>query len=202
MPQVKNWGSAILSRPGRNLRPFADPPESDLERHSLLTMAIASVGSREMVLASVHAPVREARRGDLGTRDPAMLRRPSHTRRGIGPYRTDAAYGVCRDRVRDSRFFLAGDWNVSRLWDERRMISECHEFFDRAAADGWHECSFRQPELRTWYRGSEPPYQLDHAFCDAETANRVSSVKVDPHPAETLKVSDHAPLLFELTESG
>jgi hypothetical protein len=170
---------------------------SALDGEGFLAWGRLSSGSaKPLVLGSVHAPVGKASTEDLDGRAPDSVTRRSHL--ATGPYRTDAAFAVVRDVVAGSPFLVAGDWNVSRLWDDRRRITECHEFFDRAASAGWSECSFSDPELRTWHKGSQAPYQLDHAFSDPETAQRVSSVSVDPWPASTASVSDHAPLIIDI----
>lgn len=41
--------------------------------------------------------------------------------------------------------------------------------------------------------------ELDHVFVDQVTAEHVVSWRVDPEPATTLGLSDHAPLLIDLT---
>ena len=49
----------------------------------------------------------------------------------------------------------------------------------------------------TSFRELEPPYQMDHAFCDPKTRKAVWPCDIDAYPAETLKLSDHAPLTRE-----
>jgi exonuclease III len=38
---------------------------------------------------------------------------------------------------------------------------------------------------------------MDHAFCDPVTAEVLRACEIDAHPAETLTLSDHAPLILE-----
>lgn len=54
-------------------------------------------------------------------------------------------------------------------------------------------------EARTWFRGKDAHYQLDHIFADAETARLVESCEVDPEPAER-GWSDHAPVWATFSE--
>ena len=198
-PTVRYWGSAVIARPSFALRDFAGPLTSRLERHGYIAWASLTLDSaNQLTLGSIHAPVAVASADDLEGRDAAEVTRPLHQAQGRGPYRTDAAYAISRDRIGASRFLVAGDWNISRLWDSRRRITECHEFFDRASAAGWVECTRSDPELHTWHRKPDPPYQMDHAFADPATAALIRSVNVDPEPAATLGLSDHAPLVFEV----
>ena len=194
-PAVRFWGSALLARRGIDLQPSAEIGTTTLDRHGYLAWGeLHGVASEPIQLASIHAPVGKATGNYLGDLVPEEIRRPSHRH----PYRTDVAFALVRQRVGAGRFLVAGDWNVSRLWDTNRSITECHEFFDRAAEAGWVECSLSEPEVRTWFRGSEPPYQADHVFCDSRTGTAVRMVGSDPDAAAVHHLSDHAPLIFEL----
>lgn len=84
--------------------------------------------------------------------------------------------------------FTSLAWRRSR-WNGRA------EFFDRAQERGWVECVWRMQneEVRTWFRGDDQHYQLDHVFCDGGLAQRLASVRVADDAAELLGLSDHAP---------
>jgi exonuclease III len=74
------------------------------------------------------------------------------------------------------------------------------DFLARAELDGWIDCYrlSNEQEGRTWFRGRDIGYQLDHAFCDPETARLVRACYIEPEPAERLGLSDHAPLILKL----
>lgn len=96
-------------------------------------------------------------------------------------------------------FVVGGDWNTGRLWDEIYGPCGGMEFFDRAAEHGFVDCvdQIHRQERRTWFREGDAPYQLDHLFCDHESATGLRSCDADPHPAEELDLSDHAPIVAE-----
>jgi exonuclease III len=87
------------------------------------------------------------------------------------------------------------------LWD--KLLPSRHEgdFFTRARKDGWVDCyrHFHKEEGRTWFKTGNAHYQFDHAFCDAITASSLTACDIDAHPAETLLLSDHAPLHLTLS---
>lgn len=118
------------------------------------------------------------------------------------PRTYDVAYAVFQNRVRGRQFIVGGDWNISRdLWRLYYPNTRDHEFFDRAARDGWIDCYRRdhKHEGHTWYRAGDLPYQFDHVFCDATTVGSMQSCEIDPHPASCLRLSDHAPLTLEFS---
>jgi endonuclease/exonuclease/phosphatase family metal-dependent hydrolase len=195
------WGSVILAKTFLQLTPFQGPIEGRLEAVGYLaTGTVTLPDGASLLVGSVHTPIGTATQEDLGGRDAEALRRPSHKQPPKGPYRNDVAYAIYRDRVPE-RFLVSGDWNCSPfLWDALHRGEHEAEFFDRARDDGWMDCYQRfhpEGEGRTWFRGSEPPYQMDHAFCDGTTAEALVSCAIDAHPAGALGLSDHAPLFLE-----
>lgn len=194
------WGSVIVAKTALQLAAFVGPVEGRLEGVGYLaTGTVALPDGTSLLVGSVHTPIGEASEDDLGGRDPEALRRPSHKLTGEGPYRNDVAYAIYHDRVPE-RFLVSGDWNISaRLWDALHPGEHEAEFFERAEADGWIDCYHRlhAEEGRTWFREPDPPYQMDHAFCDRATAKALAACRIDAHPADTLHLSDHAPLVLE-----
>lgn len=197
---AQRWGSLILAKPKFQLLRW--PGEQPRLQHStdvyLATATIRILDDASVVVGSVHAPIGAASLTDLSGLDAKLIKRP----RAPVAYRSDVAYAFYRELVRGRRFLISGDWNVARLWDYQYGHPQIHEidFFDRAHADGWIECYRRlhpEGEGRTWFRGSEPPYQMDHAFCDEETAQTLQACEIDKWPAESLHLSDHAPLILE-----
>jgi exonuclease III len=150
-----------------------------------------------LLLGSVHTVVGRVSESVLAEFDSAAIKRPKER----VPYPNDVAYAVFRERVRNRRFLVSGDWNIARLWDTHHRGTNETDFFTRAEQDGWVECYrlFHTEEGRTWFRGSDPGYQLDHAFCDPATAKLLQSCDIEPGPAEKLGLSDHAPLILHLS---
>lgn len=193
----KHWGSAIVAKREFGLTSHPDQTPGILAQFGayLATATLTPAAGVSILVASVHTSARVASQDRLAGLDPDAVRRPSVD----APWNNDLAYSAYRDLVQGRRFLVSGDWNTARLWDKVYGGSGGVEFFERAAADGWVECHrvFHDEEGRTWFRGTEQPYQLDHAFCDPVTAQALKSCEVDPYPVEQLGLSDHAPLVME-----
>ena len=194
------WGSAIVAGPGVRLSAFEGHSAGILGHFGsyLVTRLVALADGTSLVVASVHTPARAAEPAALIGLDPGMIRRPSVD----VPWLNDLAYFAYRDLTQGKRFLITGDWNTARLWDKVHGGTAGEEFFGRAASDGWVECHrrFHPEEGRTWFRNGNQPYQEDHAFCDATTAERLRACDIDAYPAETLRLSDHAPLVMEFED--
>ncbi|MGD8486490.1 MAG: hypothetical protein PVH07_07630 [Chloroflexota bacterium] len=190
------WVTAILARAPLRLVELEGPADGELDAMGHLAAAeLGLPGGASMLVGSVHTPIGEASRSQLGGRDPELVR----TARYQVPFKRDAAYAVFRDRTSDRRFIVGGDWSTSRLWDELHDGTSEVDFFERAQGDGWVECyrRFHPSEGQTWFRSDEPPYQLDHVFCDPATGALMLSCEIDQRPAKELRLSDHAPLVIE-----
>jgi exonuclease III len=195
------WGSAILARPGLPLHAGQVDWDGGFRQGVLLATAeLSPAGGPPTVLGSVHTVVwskRDETVDELLAQFGAdAVRRP----RERLAYANDVAYAVFRQRVHGRRFIVSGDWNIARLWDEYHRGTHEADFFARAEEDGWVDCYrlFHEQEGRTWFRGRDIGYQLDHAFCDPETARLLTPCYIEPEPAERLKLSDHAPLVLEM----
>ena len=191
MRPVREWGTAIVAKPSLKLRGSPD------RNGDSATGAMSLPNGTELIVASVHTPVGKASPEYYDGLDPEAIRRP----RQVAPHHSDVGYAVQREGVRGRRFVVSGDWNTARLWDKLHPGAREADFFTRAEEDGWVECYRRfhpEGEGRTWFRGTDAPYQLDHAFCDQETAGHLTACDIDAHPAETLRLSDHAPLILDL----
>lgn len=194
-----NFGSLILAKAELGLA--ESPGEHPRLKGSDVYLATGTVTLRDgtsLLVGSVHTPVGRAEGDELGGFDSMEIKRL----REPAPSRNDVAYAYYREAARGRQFLVSGDWNIARLWDYQYRKPPTHEvdFFDRAEADGWIECyRLRHPEGegRTWFREGDPPYQMDHAFCDPVTAKMLRACDIDAHPAEDLKLSDHAPLILE-----
>lgn len=198
---VRRWGSAVLAKRHLGLTAVSAPTAGIWERDGYIaTASIMLPDGVALLLGSVHAPLTKTLSPEfLAGYDPEGIRLSDYP----VAYYYDVPYAIYRDLVGD-RFLVSGDWNVSPvLWDRHHTNSHEGEFFVRAAKHGWFDCyrQFHEDEGRTWFRGNDRPYQLDHAFCDAETATRLTACDIDQHPAATMKLSDHAPLVIELSLS-
>lgn len=196
-PQVKFFGSAILAKPDLRLASLPGQVGGVLGQEGYVVTAIAMMtGGSSMLVASIHAPARPATDGaHIDGLDPDAIRRPS----APVPWSNDLAYANARRLIEGQRFLVSGDWNVSRLRDTVDGGTAGAEFFERAERDGWRECYrvFHAEEGRTWFHEGDPPYQVDHAFCDAETAKTLEACSIYSQAAEDLKLSDHAPMILE-----
>jgi exonuclease III len=194
---VRGWGSAIAAKPDLKLKGLHDPLRSEPRRDPyLLAGTVVLPDSTELVIVSVHSRIGKAPPEDQAGLESEAIRRPHES----APHHNDVDYALVRRLVEGRRFLVSGDWNIARLWDETHRGTHEADFFTRADADGWIECyqSFHpEGEGRTWYHGNDAPCQLDHAFCDPVTAERLRSCEIVAHPAETLALSDHAPLVVE-----
>ena len=191
------WGTLILVKPDLGPRELAgDHPRFNDSDVYLAAGTVTLPDGTSLLVGSVHAPIGEATGDELFGFDPRAIKTPY----APAPSRNDVAYRYYRDTVRGRRFLVSGDWNVSpRLWDEHHPGDHEAEFFDRARDDGWIDCyqAFHADEGQTLFKVGSPPYQADHAFCDGETAKALRDCYIYPHPAEDLKLSDHAPLILE-----
>jgi exonuclease III len=198
MRPTRWWGSAIAAKPSLTFAPLSDPSRTQDERGGYFATATMTLADgAEVVVASVHTPVGVVSAADYPGMEPDVMRRPGSRTAS----HNDAAYTIYRALVAGRRFLISGDWNVARLWDRTHRGANEAAFFARASADGWVECYARfhpEGEGRTWFRGDDPPYQNDHAFCDPVTAERLEGCEIYAHPAETLRLSDHAPLIIDI----
>jgi exonuclease III len=196
-PSASPWGSAIVARPELQLSGGQTDWEGGFIQGVLLaTGEVTLAGGTQLMLGSVHTVIGKAGDEAMAGHDPNVIKRPKEP----VAYKNDVAYAIYRERVHGRRFIVSGDWNIARLWDALHPGTHETDFFTRAESDGWIDCYrlFNKDEGRTWFCGGDAPYQLDHAFCDPDTAGLLVSCAIDPYPAETLSLSDHAPLILEL----
>lgn len=194
------FASALLTRPGTDLRPVALPVGGALEGLGsyLATAELVLPDGTSILVSSVHTPTRVAPESGHPGFDRTAIARTT-----VGePWWNDVAFAGFRRFIGDRRFLIAGDWNTSRWVDEHGVATPAGaEFFDRAANAGWTEVSLDAEghESKTWYGSTNPrTHQPDHAFTDAETAGLVRSFAIEPWPITALGLSDHAPLVLEL----
>jgi exonuclease III len=195
-----NWGSAVLARGVledydlSSLEPELRPLLETYQGQNVAAKINAS-GMTGLVLASIHTPARKVRRESI----PDTILPSIALKLNRSVWRADVLFGALRRLPEISpRFMVGGDWNTSRGFDVKYGPRGNQEFFDRMADSGLIEC-FRlvsDSEIRTWYKKNNFGYQLDHVFCDRESAGMLKTARVDPTPAES-GLSDHAALILE-----
>jgi endonuclease/exonuclease/phosphatase family metal-dependent hydrolase len=196
------WGSVIAARPGLHLSRF---PEEQLshwlqEMYDLVLVGQFDLpGAGPAFVASVHAAAVSVEKWiegyvkspPLPKEELAALQRPGYRGR---PYVNDLAFTALDHLVKGQRFIVTGDWNTCR------QFSGGKQFFARAEKRKWVECH-RPPEEQSYFRKGCRPLQLDHVFCDPETARAIRSchILVDDTVRE---LSDHAPLVADFVAAG
>jgi exonuclease III len=95
---------------------------------------------------------------------------------------------------------LADDINAGLLLDEVYGYKNNEILWRNLAALGYVDLRLRhsQFEQQTFFRERTNPYQLDHFFGDALTAESVKAWTVLTEVARDLKLSDHAPVVIEI----
>jgi exonuclease III len=148
-----------------------------------------------LVAVSVHSPARTVSR----TLVPQGIIPEIKLKQNRWIWRADVIYGALRHLPRiTNKFVVGGDWNTSRLFDERYGPRGNEEFFQRMSDAGLMDCrqGFFPVEQRTWFRPGNAHYQLDHVFCDPASGKNIRKYRVDPTPAES-GLSDHATVVVE-----
>lgn len=202
-PTQPVWGSAVIVLDRKAVQ--VDLPAASLLHRfrSRLTVASVDVDGASTLVASVHPSTRKVDSIMLEGVDRAAVATPSGEL-----WEADILYAGLRElTAAGGRFIFGGDWMETWLWDRKHGTKNHGQFFDRAAADGWVESTSRcfgvsEIDLRTWYGrrgGKSTPYQLDRIFLDRQLADCISNCDVISHPAQHLKLSDHAPLVLELS---
>lgn len=199
-----HWGSVIAARPGLCLRHVEHLEDNHWLAHLYDLVVVGELDLPQTgptMIASVHTAacsVQEWIRGNelrgwpdipfpLADDELNTLQRPSCKE---PPFINDFAFNALERLFRGGRFLAAGDWNTSRRFPGGP------EFFSRAVESDWVECH-REPEEQSYFKKRSGAYQLDHAFCDRQTALLLKSCRVVVDEV-VLGLSDHAPLVTEL----
>jgi hypothetical protein len=100
------WGSAIVAKPGLQLKGLPDPSRSVPGRDAYLATGTVRVADgSELIVVSVHSRIGKTAAEDLVGLDPEVIRRPQEK----APHQDDIDYALIRERVRDGRFLVSGD---------------------------------------------------------------------------------------------
>ena len=99
-------------------------------------------------------------------------------------------------------FVLGGDLNSALLLDKIYRRNTNKRLWENLESQGYLD--LRHPhsedEQQTFFRKNTQPYQLDHLFSDAGTRAQSTSWKVLSHVVEELQLSDHAPVLVQISQ--
>ena len=195
------WGSAIVTTtPATHVEVELSTEWMDYVR---LVATDAVVDSKSLRIISVH-PHHMAFDEELLPEHPELTPRLDGAR---SVWSCDVAYALARDLTAAApAFVVGGDWNTARLFDRTMGYLEPgagEAFFARANADGWHDCYHARHgrEGRTWIRGKDNGYQLDHVFTDGVTGEAVKDCWIDERAAVDPRLSDHAPLIVDFEAS-
>lgn len=212
----KPWGSAIASK-----MPFKTPFDLSSLDHTLSEPIKSFAGynvaasyliksNQELLFASLHTGTSAL---------PTKFRTPEIFRAAVDPHwgKTNVVYlfdavmtSLLRLPSMGRRFVVGGDINFSRLMNKTMkgkngITASIDEWFEKNSQRGLVDCfsQFHSEEQRTWYGKQQKsgradhPYQLDHFFCDTETAKQIRNCWVDEKPALD-GLSDHAPIWMEI----
>lgn len=199
-----DWGTAVWAPAGTVTKidmPSISTPWMDYVRICIADLTRPDEAPIRAVSVHPHA----------GKFDPALLgEHPELAPKLDGAtyvWSCDVAYTLARQHVTGHQpFVVGGDWNTARRFDTTSPeldpgTGTGEAFFARAEQDGWHDCYHQRHhhEGRTWFRGNDHGYQLDHLFTDQTTGQRVKDCWIDERAAVDPRLSDHAPLVVDLT---
>lgn len=190
-----DWGTAVVSRE-IELVPHAPNTSTPYLAQLAGSVAVAQAPEWGMWFAAMHShdkPVPNETLEGLDT-DQVPRCQPGRT------WEIDLIGYELPGVFDTGRFVAGGDLNSSLAMDDvGGAFGGNRELFDNLAGQGFVDCRprFSPEEQQTWFRKGDRPYQLDHVFADAETEARVIRWDVIREPAETLRLSDHAPIVVE-----
>lgn len=173
----RNWGTAVYAR-GFALRKLALRRYPRGVARARVTAAAAKIGSRELALASVHAPVIDNE---------------------VHPH-LDRVFNRLETLFKNYSCIIAGDLNSSRACEERWPDSGHGSFFKRIEAGPFVDCHwmFHEKEFQTFFRkGTDWCLQDDHIFASPDVAKSFTSCDVLDNKT-TRRLSDHLPVVAEV----
>jgi hypothetical protein len=98
------------------------------------------------------------------------------------------------------RFVFGGDLNSGYLFDTVYRYDNNKILFENMRHQGFIDLrlAHSDAEQQTYFKKNKGPYQLDHLFGDAKTADSTIHWEVLAHVARDLELSDHAPVIVEI----
>jgi len=162
---------------------------SDYHGSYVAVAKVKSGADDACLFASVHASPTALKAESLVRWDECGLLRPE-PRTGGYLWHSDLVLASMRSIAMQGPLIVAGDWNEARNWDCDHAGSAGAEFFKGVEAAGFVDCAFREWKAEKPTHGT---YQLDHVFASKNVADQV-----EVHSAPGEKISDHAPIAFEV----
>jgi len=164
-------------------------PTSDYHGSYVAVAQVKSGAADAWLIASVHASPTGLSADWVKRWVSCGLERPV-PRTGLDLWDSDLVLASMRSLAERGPLIVAGDWNEARNWDCDHAGSAGAEFFERVEAAGFVDCAFREWKAEKPTHGT---YQLDHVFASKNVADQV-----EVHSAPGEKISDHAPIAFEV----
>lgn len=188
------WGNCTLVRDrSLNARTIEHPTWAASSMDAAL---IASDGRDLPVLVNVHSnanPIEGFPRAEFAAAGGLMCHKTK-------VWEIEVLAQQLKSLLSGRRFVLGGDINAGLLLDEVYGYKNNEILWRNLAALGYVDLRLRhsQSEQQTFFRERTNPYQLDHFFGDALTAESVKTWTVLTEVARDLKLSDHAPVVIEI----
>lgn len=194
----KPWGTAIISRQ-LELEPFDPDDDYPWLKASHGSTAIARVHTNPTWLASVHLSHRFIPRSRL---EQIGLGTTEVTTRNRKVFETNVIPDEMHRLFGDHGFLWGGDLNSDERMDDVRGFSGGN----RRIREIWRDAGavsvrarFEPEPQQTYFKRGALRNELDHLFVDGVTLSKVAEWRIDPLPATTLALSDHAPIWLNVS---
>ncbi|MCC7542417.1 MAG: endonuclease/exonuclease/phosphatase family protein [Deltaproteobacteria bacterium] len=206
----QTWGSAVVSRlpatPRRlvdvddwfRLVPMTVPGKNGIagihRADGWITAAeVVTPGLGPVLTLSVHSPAYPLEDSRLTGIDISgmKLKRNPHL------WLLDVLFYFLRSRL-GSPLLVGGDFNYSRLLDDRNGEGGNAEFFDRVASEGFVSLHrrFHEQDEQTYFHPRRRKHQLDYLYSSASVGEHATACSVTPYE-QVREFSDHAPLVCD-----
>jgi exonuclease III len=106
-----------------------------------------------------------------------------------------------RPILEGKQFVFGGDLNSGHLFDTVNHYDNNKIMFENMRKQGFIDLRLEHSdsEQQTYFKENKGPYQLDHLFGDVKTAASTTRWDVLSHVAKDLELSDHAPVIVEIS---
>jgi len=192
----KRWGNSIICRQD-NYRQFKlDSAHPWLEQISSALLVAEPRDSDEIWIANIHSHQTQLSQ-ELFVALHNLEVPHCHPKK---IWEMEVAAHFLGPILEQKQFVLGGDLNSGHLFDTVYRYSNNKIMFDNLRQQGYIDLrlAHSDSEQQTYFKKNNGPYQLDHLFGDATTADRTTRWEVLSHVARDLELSDHAPLIVEI----
>ena len=116
-------------------------------------------------------------------------------------WEVEAATYFLEPILKGKRFIFGGDLNSGHLFDTVNDYNFNKIMFENMRLQGFNDLRLPHSpnEQQTYFKQGKAAFQLDHLFGDNETLKRTSRWEVLTHVVRDLKLSDHAPVVVEVS---